>query len=110
MEQLRNDEEEDPKAEGERIGSRNECLSNFARMSLCVCADLLWTAPELLRRGNVKYDLSVAELAKADIYSYGIILYEIYGREGPFGDDLIPAAGSPFSLIFIAEIVLSLQM
>ncbi|XP_064646781.1 speract receptor-like [Lineus longissimus] len=40
---------------------------------------MLWTAPELLRApyesGN----------AKGDIYGFAFILYEIYGRMGPFG-------------------------
>ncbi|CAO4383407.1 unnamed protein product [Caenorhabditis nigoni] len=51
--------------------------------------DLLWFAPEIIRRYAVKHDLSKIELAKADIYSFSIILYEIYGRQGPFGDDLL---------------------
>uniref|UniRef100_A0A1I7U042 guanylate cyclase n=1 Tax=Caenorhabditis tropicalis TaxID=1561998 RepID=A0A1I7U042_9PELO len=51
--------------------------------------DLLWFAPEIIRRYAVKHDLSKVELAKADIYSFSIILYEIYGRQGPFGDDLL---------------------
>lgn len=51
--------------------------------------DLLWFAPEIIRRYAVKHDLSKLELAKADIYSLAIVLYEIYGRQGPFGDDLL---------------------
>ncbi|PAV71037.1 hypothetical protein WR25_19954 isoform F [Diploscapter pachys] len=49
--------------------------------------EMLWTAPEIVRRHNIKYDLDKNQLTKADIYSFGIIIYEIYGREGPFGDD-----------------------
>ncbi|CAI2357546.1 unnamed protein product [Caenorhabditis sp. 36 PRJEB53466] len=51
--------------------------------------DLLWFAPEIIRRYAVKHDLSKTELAKSDIYSFSIVLYEIYGRQGPFGDDLL---------------------
>ena len=39
---------------------------------------LFWKAPELLR------DNSVPTVA-GDIYAFGIILYEIMGRKGPFG-------------------------
>ncbi|KAF8353860.1 hypothetical protein PRIPAC_95483 [Pristionchus pacificus] len=50
----------------------------------------LWTAPEILRI----IPTNMAELPKemaqrADIYSLGTLLYEIYGRQGPYGDDLI---------------------
>ncbi|CAI4228489.1 unnamed protein product [Auanema sp. JU1783] len=51
--------------------------------------DMLWFAPEIIRRNCKKDDLTKEELAMADIYSLGIILYEVYGREGPFGDDLL---------------------
>uniref|UniRef100_A0A8R1DRE0 guanylate cyclase n=1 Tax=Caenorhabditis japonica TaxID=281687 RepID=A0A8R1DRE0_CAEJA len=51
--------------------------------------DLLWFAPEIIRRAAVKQDLSKTELAKSDIYSLAIVFYEIYGRQGPFGDDLL---------------------
>ncbi|CAB3400613.1 unnamed protein product [Caenorhabditis bovis] len=51
--------------------------------------DQLWSAPEIVRRYCVKYDLSKDELRKADIYSFAIVLYEIFGRQGPYGDDLL---------------------
>ncbi|KAG8237783.1 hypothetical protein J437_LFUL017334, partial [Ladona fulva] len=48
---------------------------------------LLWKAPELLRgstgrgsRGNV-----VKGSQKGDVYAFAIILYELLGRRGPFG-------------------------
>lgn len=43
---------------------------------------LLWKAPELLRNTNS----SPRGTQKGDVYSFGIILYEIFGRKGPWGD------------------------
>ncbi|GMR60780.1 hypothetical protein PMAYCL1PPCAC_30975, partial [Pristionchus mayeri] len=51
---------------------------------------LLWTAPEILRILPTNMAKLPREMAqRADIYAVGTILYEIYGRQGPFGDDLI---------------------
>lgn len=43
---------------------------------------LLWKAPELLRNPNC----SPQGTQKGDVFSFGIILYEIFGRKGPWGD------------------------
>ncbi|XP_068632049.1 guanylate cyclase 32E-like [Battus philenor] len=43
---------------------------------------MLWKAPELLRESNPPPRGS----QKGDVYSFGIILYEILGRNGPWGD------------------------
>ncbi|XP_041977995.1 guanylate cyclase 32E-like [Aricia agestis] len=43
---------------------------------------MLWRAPELLRELNPPSRGS----QKGDVYSFGIILYEILGRNGPWGD------------------------
>ncbi|GMT07425.1 hypothetical protein PENTCL1PPCAC_29599, partial [Pristionchus entomophagus] len=53
---------------------------------------LLWTAPEILRLlpSNLA-ELPREMVQRADIYSVGTLLYEIYGRQGPYGDDLIDA-------------------
>lgn len=42
--------------------------------------NLLWKAPELVRE---KYLWNGTQ--KGDVYAFGIILYEIYGRKGPYG-------------------------
>ena len=47
----------------------------------------LWIAPELLRdKGPAR------GTQKGDIYSFGIILYEIYGRSGPYGEEQTTAS------------------
>jgi guanylate cyclase len=42
---------------------------------------LLWKAPELLQERA-----PIRGTQKGDIYAFGIILYEICGRQGPYGD------------------------
>ena len=46
---------------------------------------LLWKAPEHLR------NTSAHGTPKGDSYSFGIILYEIFGRAGPYGDTCVEA-------------------
>lgn len=43
--------------------------------------DMLWKAPELLRYP----DRFPKGTPKGDVYAFGLILYEILGRRGPFG-------------------------
>ncbi|KAK3091527.1 hypothetical protein FSP39_020527 [Pinctada imbricata] len=44
--------------------------------------NLLWTAPEILRSNSpIKQGTQ-----EGDMYAFGIILYEIHGRHGPYGD------------------------
>lgn len=52
-----------------------------------------------MRRGNVIVDMTPSELAIADIYSFGLILHEIYGRSGVFGEELMTADGKYIELI-----------
>jgi guanylate cyclase, other len=48
---------------------------------------LLWTAPELLRT-----DYPPPEGTQSgDVYSFAIVLFEIYGRSGPFGNTNLSA-------------------
>lgn len=42
--------------------------------------NMLWRAPELLREKS-----AIAATQKGDVYAFAIILYEIYGRKGPYG-------------------------
>ncbi|XP_045521207.1 guanylate cyclase 32E [Pieris brassicae] len=46
---------------------------------------MLWRAPELLRDPNPP----PRGTQKGDVYSFGIILYEILGRNGPWGDTIL---------------------
>ncbi|XP_076457284.1 speract receptor-like [Babylonia areolata] len=43
--------------------------------------NLLWKAPELLRKEG-----PARGTQEGDVFSFAIILYEIYGRRGPYGD------------------------
>lgn len=56
---------------------------------LCFLADLQWKAPELLR--DIGHSLYGSQ--KGDIYSFALILYEIHGRKGPWGDIGLSAKG-----------------
>jgi len=42
--------------------------------------NLLWKSPELLKEKDVTKGSQ-----KGDVYAFAIVLYEIYGRKGPYG-------------------------
>lgn len=46
----------------------------------------LWRAPELLRLTNPP----ARGTQKGDVYSFGIVLFEIIGRNGPWGVTSLP--------------------
>uniref|UniRef100_A0A1I7UJL5 guanylate cyclase n=1 Tax=Caenorhabditis tropicalis TaxID=1561998 RepID=A0A1I7UJL5_9PELO len=47
----------------------------------------LWTAPELLRWSTGLNECGHLLIQKADVYSLAIVLYELFGRLGPWGDE-----------------------
>ncbi|EGT33280.1 hypothetical protein CAEBREN_24032 [Caenorhabditis brenneri] len=49
--------------------------------------DDLWTAPELLRWSTGLNECGHLLVQKADVYSLAIVLYELFGRLGPWGDE-----------------------
>ncbi|CAH0555549.1 unnamed protein product [Brassicogethes aeneus] len=59
------------------------------------CYNLLYRAPEVLR-SQASFlsckDSSTCGSQKGDVYSFGIILYELHSRHGPFGDLDLSAA------------------
>ena len=62
-----------------------------------VLTDQLWTAPELLR------DLAAPPCGsqKGDVYSFAIVLYEIHGRKGPYGDIGLSPKGTKKRKVYI---------
>lgn len=51
-------------------------------MIFCFYSELLWKSPEILRDQMGTFSKGTQ---KGDVYSFGLILYEILGRSGPWG-------------------------
>lgn len=64
---------------------RTKINLHYFRLIFLICiiplSALLWRAPELMRALN----LPPRGSQKGDVYSFGIILFEIIGRNGPWG-------------------------
>ena len=56
-------------------------MNCFFFVALCM-SELLWTAPELLKLDASHWPLAGTQ--EGDVYSYGIILQEIWTRTLPF--------------------------
>jgi serine/threonine protein kinase len=58
---------------------------------MLIFLDLLWTAPELLLLKNKGRGTQTG-----DVYSFAVILYEINGRKGPYGNCNLSPKGMSF--------------
>lgn len=72
------------------------------------CRKLLWTAPEKLAVSKCHSrrlsDLSAAQ--KCDVYSFGVIFFELLGRNGPWGhSDLSPQGTFTFLRLLTLSVV-----
>jgi guanylate cyclase len=74
--------------------------SHEARMKMQCSKRLLWKAPELLRNHNPP----LRGTQKGDVFSFGIILYEIIGRKGPWGDLLYTMSPKGNTKLFVSQL------
>ncbi|XP_069156075.1 guanylate cyclase 32E isoform X2 [Procambarus clarkii] len=64
-----------------KSGTENTNLSDAGETHR-KCTELLYRAPELLRDTSAP----PAGTQKGDVYSFAIVLYEVHGRQGPWGE------------------------
>lgn len=57
-------------------------ISSYFNRVFHPVSGLFWKAPELLRNPHA----SIRGTREGDIYSFAIILYEMLGRKGPYGN------------------------
>ena len=72
-------------------------LFEYPNVSVCnmfPSTDLFWTAPEHLHTGN-----DIGGSQEGDIYGFGIILFELEERTGPFDDKELAPKGILISII-----------
>ena len=75
--------EQEEHAKYRRTFERNasNLMALYARNPGIVFSGYLWRAPEVLK--NPTQEL---KSQKADVFAFGVILYEMFGRRGPYGD------------------------
>lgn len=69
----------------------------MVNVCIIICIELLWTAPELLRKLFNSNQAKDINYQKADIYSFGITLQEIVVRGAPYDGSNLTSEGIYFT-------------